>query len=312
MSKLSTTKICVRSPAKINLHLEIIGKREDGYHELAMIMQNIDLSDYIEFENNQIGEIKLNSNSKDLSLNDDNLIIKAANHIKEISKDKELGANIFLKKNIPIGAGLAGGSSNAAATLVGLNKLWDLNLDYETILLLAAKLGSDVPFFVDGGCQFCFGRGEILEKYNSKFDYGVILLKNPNISISTIDTYKKYSKEFCPKYFTETQKTKDIRNDLRINGFNDIKFSEQRIKVKNDLQVIVEKENDSVKKALYLLSNLQNCFSFSMSGSGPTCFALFKNINIATEVFEQNHKMFNNNGFEAWVCKLINSGITFL
>ena len=312
MSKLSTTKICVRSPAKINLHLEIIGKREDGYHELAMIMQNIDLSDYIEFENNQIGEIKLNSNSKDLSLNDDNLIIKAANHIKEISKDKELGANIFLKKNIPIGAGLAGGSSNAAATLVGLNKLWDLNLDYETILLLAAKLGSDVPFFVDGGCQFCFGRGEILEKYNSKFDYGVILLKNPNISISTIDTYKKYSKEFCPKYWTETQKTKDIRNDLRINGFNDIKFSEQRIKVKNDLQVIVEKENDSVKKALYLLSNLQNCFSFSMSGSGPTCFALFKNINIATEVFEQNHKMFNNNGFEAWVCKLINSGITFL
>ena len=312
MSKLSTTKICVRSPAKINLHLEIIGKREDGYHELAMIMQNIDLSDYIEFENNQIGEIKLNSNSKDLSLNDDNLIIKAANHIKEISKDKKLGANIFLKKNIPIGAGLAGGSSNAAATLVGLNKLWDLNLDYETILLLAAKLGSDVPFFVDGGCQFCFGRGEILEKYNSKFDYGVILLKNPNISISTIDTYKKYSQEFCPNYFTETQKTNDIRNELRIKGFSDIKFSKQRIKVKNDLQVIVEKENDSVKKALYLLSNLQNCFSFSMSGSGPTCFALFKNINIATEVFEQNHKMFNNNGFEAWVCKLINSGITFL
>ena len=312
MSKLSTTKICVRSPAKINLHLEIIGKREDGYHELAMIMQNIDLSDYIEFENNQIGEIKLNSNSKDLSLNDDNLIIKAANHIKEISKDKELGANIFLKKNIPIGAGLAGGSSNAAATLVGLNKLWDLNLDYETILLLAAKLGSDVPFFVDGGCQFCFGRGEILEKYNSKFDYGVILLKNPNISISTIDTYKKYSKEFCPKFCTETQKTKDIRNDLRINGFKDNKFLGQRIKVKNDLQVIVEKENDSVKKALYLLSNLQNCFSFSMSGSGPTCFALFKNINIATEVFDQNHKMFNNNGFEAWVCKLINNGITFL
>ncbi len=312
MSKLSTTKICVKSPAKINLHLEIIGKREDGYHELAMIMQNIDLSDYIEFENNQIGEIKLKSDSKDLCLNDDNLIIKAANYIKEISRNKELGANIFLKKNIPIGAGLAGGSSNAAATLIGLNKLWDLDLDYDTILLLSAKLGSDVPFFVEGGCQFCFGRGEILEKYNSKFDYGVILLKNPNISISTVDTYKKYSHEFCPKYFTETEKTNNIRNNLRINGFNDPKLSEKRIKVKNDLQVIVEKENDSVKKALYLLSNLQNCFSFSMSGSGPTCFALFNDINIATEVFEKNHKMFNNNGFEAWVCKLINNGITFL
>jgi 4-diphosphocytidyl-2-C-methyl-D-erythritol kinase len=312
MSKLSTTKICVKSPAKINLHLEIIGKREDGYHELAMIMQNIDLSDYIEFENNQIGEIKLKSDSKDLSLDEDNLIIKAGNYIKDLSKNKELGANIFLKKNIPIGAGLAGGSSNAAATLVGLNKLWDLDLDYETIFLLSAKLGSDVPFFIEGGCQFCFGRGEILEKYSSNFDFGVILLKNPNISISTVDTYKKYSQEFCPKYFTETEKTNKIRNDLRVNGFNDFKLSEQRINVKNDLQVIVERENKSVKKALYLLSNLQNCLSFSMSGSGPTCFALFKNINIATEVFEQNHKMFNNNGFEAWVCKLINNGITFL
>ena len=312
MSKLSTTKICVKSPAKINLHLEIIGKREDGYHELAMIMQNIDLSDYIEFENNQIGEIKLKSDSKDLSLDEDNLIIKAANYIKDLSKNKELGANIFLKKNIPIGAGLAGGSSNAAATLIGLNKLWDLDLDYETIFLLSAKLGSDVPFFIEGGCQFCFGRGEILEKYSSNFDFGVILLKNPNISISTVDTYKKYSQEFCPKYFTETEKTNKIRNDLRVNGFNDFKLSEQRINVKNDLQVIVERENNSVKKALYLLSNLQNCLSFSMSGSGPTCFALFKDINIASEVFEQNHKMFNNNGFEAWVCKLINSGITFL
>ena len=312
MSKLSTTKICVKSPAKINLHLEIIGKREDGYHELAMIMQNIDLSDYIEFENNQIGEIKLKSDSKDLSLDEDNLIIKAANYIKDLSKNKELGANIFLKKNIPIGAGLAGGSSNAAATLVGLNKLWDLDLDYKTIFLLSAKLGSDVPFFIEGGCQFCFGRGEILEKYSSNFDFGVILLKNPNISISTVDTYKKYSQEFCPKYFTETEKTNKIRNDLRVNGFNDFKLSEQRINVKNDLQVIVERENNSVKKALYLLSNLQNCLSFSMSGSGPTCFALFKDINIASEVFEQNHKMFNNNGFEAWVCKLINSGITFL
>ena len=312
MSKLSTTKICVKSPAKINLHLEIIGKREDGYHELAMIMQNIDLSDYIEFENNQIGEIKLKSDSKDLSLDEDNLIIKAANYIKDISKNKELGANIFLKKNIPIGAGLAGGSSNAAATLVGLNKLWALDLDYDTIFILSAKLGSDVPFFIEGGCQFCFGRGEILEKYSSNFDFGVILLKNPNISISTVDTYKKYSQEFCPKYFTETEKTNKIRNDLRVNGFNDFKFSEQRINVKNDLQVIVERENNSVKKALYLLSNLQNCLSFSMSGSGPTCFALFKDINIANEVFEQNYKIFNDNGFEALVCKLINSGITLL
>ena len=312
MTVLPTTKICVKSPAKINLHLEIIGKREDGFHELAMIMQNIDLFDYIEFENNLTGEIVLNSDNTDLSLNQDNLIIKAANYIKEISNNKKLGANIFLKKNIPIGAGLAGGSSNAAATLIGLNKLWNLKLEYETILSLAAKLGSDVPFFINGGSQFCFGRGEILEKYNSEFEYGVILLKNPKISISTAETYKKYSKEFCSNYYIESNKTNAIRNSLRINGFTKQKFSDQMIKVTNDLQVIVEKENDSVRHALYLLSNLKNCFSLSMSGSGPTCFALFKDINIATEVFEQNKNKFNDNGFDSWVCKLINSGITFL
>ena len=312
MAKLSTTKICVKSPAKINLHLEIIGKRKDGYHELAMIMQNIDLSDYLELENNPKGVIKLNSDSNNLSLNNDNLIVKAANYIKELSNNKNLGANIFLKKNIPIGAGLAGGSSNAAATLIGLNKLWNLKLDYETILSLAAKIGSDVPFFVNGGCQFCFGRGEVLEKYYSKFEYGVILLKNPDISISTKDTYKKYSKEFCSKYITESEETNAIRNNLRINGFKDINFPGQMIKIKNDLQSIVEKENDSVKNALNILSRLQNCLSFSMSGSGPTCFALFKDSNKAIEVFEKNHKMFNSNGYEAWVCKLINSGITFL
>ena len=149
MSKVSTTKICVKSPAKINLHLEIIGKRDDGYHELSMIMQNIDLSDYIELENNQEGHIELNSDCQDLSLNNDNLIVKAANKLKEISSNKKLGAKIFLRKNIPIGAGLAGGSSNAAATLVGLNKLWNLKLDYETVLSLSSSLGSDVPFFLN-------------------------------------------------------------------------------------------------------------------------------------------------------------------
>ena len=256
MSRLPTTKICVKSPAKINLHLEVIGKREDGYHELAMIMQNINLFDYLEFENNYIGKIELNSDCNELNLDDDNLILKAAYYIKEISNNKKLGADIFLRKNIPIGAGLAGGSSNAAATLIGLNKLWDLKLDYETILSLSAKLGSDVPFFVNGGCQFCFGRGEILEKYNSTLNYGVILLKNPKISISTADTYKEYSKQFCSNYYTEFEKLNYIRNHLRINGFNDLNSSDQKIKVKNDLQVIVEKENESVSLALLLLSNL--------------------------------------------------------
>ena len=174
MSEFHIDKISVKSPAKINLHLEVIGKRTDGFHELAMIMQNIDLADYFEFENNKDGLIKLKSNCNDLSLDSDNLIIKSANLLKEIA-NINLGANIFLKKNIPIGAGLAGGSSNAAATLVGLNKLWGLNLDNKKIISLSKDLGSDVPFFIEGGIQLCFGRGEILEKSDSKLKYGVLV-----------------------------------------------------------------------------------------------------------------------------------------
>ena len=132
MQDLAKTKIKIKSPAKINLHLEVIGKREDGFHELAMIMQNIDLSDYLEFEINNEGLIKLESDCSDLSLFDDNLIVRSANLLRK-KLNIDYGANIFLRKNIPIGAGLAGGSSNAAATLIGLNKLWDLKLDQETL-----------------------------------------------------------------------------------------------------------------------------------------------------------------------------------
>ena len=181
MQDLTNTKIIIKSPAKINLHLEVIGKREDGFHELAMIMQNIDLSDYLEFEINNEGLIKLESDCNDLSLSDDNLIVKSANLLRKNS-NIDYGANIFLRKNIPIGAGLAGGSSNAAATLIGLNKLWNLNLDQETLCSLASILGSDIPFFINGGTKLCFGRGEILEKLDSNFEYGAILLKNPNVS----------------------------------------------------------------------------------------------------------------------------------
>ena len=308
MSLLSTRKINIKSPAKINLHLEVIGKREDGFHELAMIMQNIDLADYLEFEINQEGSINLKSDCNHLSLDSDNLILKSAYLIKEIS-NIDLGANIFLKKNIPIGAGLAGGSSNAAATLIGLNKLWNLNLDNNALLKLSSSLGSDVPFFINGGSQLCFGRGEILEKLNYKYEYGVLLLKNPNVSISTAETYKKYSNKFIKKVEMTNDLIDNIRNDLRKDSLKDFKIKDKYIKIKNDLQLIVESENESVKQALYLLSNLKNCLTFSMSGSGPTCFALFNDFDNANKALNDNYKLFKKNGFDSWACKILDKGI---
>ena len=143
MQDLAKGKIIIKSPAKINLHLEVIGKREDGFHELAMIMQNIDLSDFLELEINNEGLIKLETDCSELSISNDNLIVKSANLLRK-KLNIEYGANIFLRKNIPIGAGLAGGSSNAAATLIGLNKLWNLNLDNKKLCSLSSKLGSDI------------------------------------------------------------------------------------------------------------------------------------------------------------------------
>ena len=311
MQDLAKTKIIIKSPAKINLHLEVIGKREDGFHELAMIMQNIDLSDYLEFQINNEGLIKLESDCNDLSLSSDNLIVKSANLLRK-KLNIDFGANIFLRKNIPIGAGLAGGSSNAAATLIALNNLWDLNLDQKTLCSLASTLGSDIPFFINGGIQLCFGRGEILEKLDSNFEYGVILLKNRNVSVSTAETYKKYSNRFFDHYLTNNELIEKIRKNLRDNSLQRLNFDNQYMTIKNDLQQIVENENNSVKQALYLLSNLKNCLTFSMSGSGPTCFALFKDIETAKKELTANYKLFRNKGYDSWVCTFLKKGITFI
>ena len=155
----------VIAPAKINLHLEVLGLRQDGFHELAMLMQSIDLFDEIDFTKTNDGSIKLTSNNDELSNQDDNLIIRAAKLLLHAASEKELGALIHLKKNIPIGAGLAGGSSDAAATLVGLNTLWQIGFSPSKLESLAAKLGSDVPFCLAGGTQYCFCRGELLEPH---------------------------------------------------------------------------------------------------------------------------------------------------
>ena len=311
MQDLAKTKINIKSPAKINLHLEVFGKREDGFHELAMIMQNIDLSDFLELEINNEGLIKLETDCSELSISNDNLIVKSANLLRK-KLNIEYGANIFLRKNIPIGAGLAGGSSNAAATLIGLNKLWNLNLDNKKLCSLSSKLGSDIPFFINGGIQLCFGRGEILEKLDSNFEYGVLLLKNPNVSVSTDYTYRKYSRSFCDKYFMSEDKIEKIRKNLRDNGLKRLNFDNEHMIIKNDLQLVVEKENDSVKQALYVLSTLKNCLTYSMSGSGPTCFALFKDVETAKKELNSNHKLFKEKGYDSWVCTLLEKGITFI
>ena len=148
--------IVLEAHAKLNLTLEVIGKRDDGYHETASIMQTLDLADTVTLEPSD--RLELSCSCAELE-SPDNLALKAARLLRKES-GTSLGAAVTIEKRIPVASGLGGGSADAAATLVGLNKMWELGLSNDDLRHLASKLGSDVPFLVEGGTAIALGRGE--------------------------------------------------------------------------------------------------------------------------------------------------------
>ncbi len=182
--------LLVRAPAKINLVLLIAGKREDGYHELETVMAKIDLHDKLLFEPSESGFTLVCRNRPDLSTGPDNLITKTAQAVFD-RIGHPIPVRITLSKKIPIGAGMGGGSSDAAATLLGLNEFASLGLSRETLLEIGATIGSDVNFFLGGPLAFCTGRGEIIREIPEKFSFCAILLL-PNVNVSTKMVYAHY------------------------------------------------------------------------------------------------------------------------
>ena len=309
-SKANDDFLIAEAHAKINLHLEVLGIRTDGFHELAMVMQSINLSDQLKMINSSDHNITLKSNNNEISNGEDNLIIKAANLLKNKVGNTQLGVDIELEKNIPIGAGLAGGSTDAAATLVGLNKLWKLNLKTEELEDLSKEIGSDIPFCISGGRQICFGRGEILEKlkYN-RFDLGLILVKDPSIQVSTPVAYKKYKEQFSHTYLQDDSAFKMKRNMIRSIDWSDKSLFEKRREIQNDLQQTVCPMAPEVQKSLRILSSLPDSRLVSMSGSGPSCFALFPSYYDANKVLKENFNKFEKAGLSAWACSMMTNGV---
>ena len=175
------------APAKINLHLEIIGDRPDNYHELVMIMQSIDLGDTVEIRANGTDEIRVFCQNPEVPLDHTNLAYQAAELLREKYPTQAHnfgGIDIKITKNIPVASGLAGGSTNAAAVLVGINLLWSLGLTQPELRDLGAILGSDVPFCIAGGTAIATGRGEEIEPLPDLSDIWVVLAKYRNLSIS--------------------------------------------------------------------------------------------------------------------------------
>ena len=301
--------ITVTAPAKVNLHLEVLGLRTDGFHELAMVMQSIDLCDRLSVSNTADGQFHFSCDAPELSIADDNLVIRAARLLRARSGFDELGASIHLEKRIPIGAGLAGGSSDGAATLVALNALWGLGQSKRELETLAAELGSDMPFCIAGGTQLCFGRGETLEPLPAPADpLAVLLVKDPTVSVSTPLAYRRCREIRGEGYLSCEHDFEARRQILRQASWVYPIRSGTPPPLRNDLQDVVEPETVAVQTGLRLLNSLKTTLAVAMSGSGPSCFALFKDLASSERALEVLRSNLDQCGLKAWCCALRSEG----
>jgi 4-diphosphocytidyl-2-C-methyl-D-erythritol kinase len=304
-----TATVRVTAPAKINLHLQVLGQRSDGFHELAMVMQSIDLADQLDCSNSADGLIHLSCDQPGLSCGSDNLVMRAAELLRQRSGFNELGAHLHLRKRIPIGAGLAGGSSDGAAALLALNTLWGLGHSQDHLCAMAAELGSDMPFCLAGGIQLCFGRGECLESVPEEAEFlGVVLVKNPSVSVSTPWAYGECRRLKGEHYFIDEQAFAHQRQHLRAAPWLHPVRAAEPPPLRNDLQDVVAPQTASVQTALRLLQDLPGQLRTAMSGSGPSCFALFPNRLDADQALNAARDSFAKAGLDSWSCSFVAHG----
>ena len=299
------SSLSLRAPAKINLHLEVLGLRDDGFHELSMVMQTLDLADELTVESAPAGQVSLRCSDPQLPVDGSNLIVKAAELLRRHCGRPELSAQLSLSKSIPIGAGLAGGSSDGATALLLLNRYWNLQLSAAELQVLAAQLGSDVAFCLQGGTQLCFGRGERLEPIQRVAQPAVLLIKNPNVSVSTPWAYGLCKERLGSSYLNSEVDFEGRRQALRQSPLVGWLQGEQPQlpPLRNDLQQVVASENDSVQKGLALLASAGDPLQVAMSGSGPSLFALYRDQPAAAAAQSALAPALAENGFEHWICQ---------
>jgi len=262
----------IKAYGKVNISLDVVGKREDGYHLLSMIMQNIDLYDEIEVEKQECGII-LECNKSYVPVDNRNLAYKAAEIFKE-RYDIVDGVKINIEKNIPVSAGLAGGSTDAAAVLKVMNKLFNVNATEEELMELGLKLGADIPYCIHGGTALCEGIGEIITPIKPFRDKIVVLVK-PAFGVSTKEVYKNFNLEKVKQH----PKTAEIINAIENDDLNFVASN-----MKNLL------ENVTLRKHKILIKikeemNACGAINSMMSGSGPTVFALCQHYSRAQRVY---------------------------
>lgn len=245
------------APAKINLYLEVINKRQDGYHNIESVMHTVSLCDELEVsESNKIEFVC----DKQVCSPEKNLVYKTAIKLKDkYSVNK--GAKIVLNKKIPTGAGLGGGSSDAAATILALNKIWNLKLSKQELESFASTIGADVPFFLTGGTAKVEGIGDIVTKIDVKNKYHFVLVK-PNFGVSTVEAYSKVK---IP--LTKIKKINKIIETLKLSVLNKDLLKELFF---NSFESTVFADYPEIQKIKNVLNDLGA--TSLMSGSGATVF----------------------------------------
>ena len=269
--------IVIKAMAKVNLGLDVLRRRENGYHDVKMVMQTVNLYDTLTLSKIDEG-IVITTNTGELPLNEDNLIYKAAKLLLEYV-DKKAGVSIHLDKQIPIAAGMAGGSTDAASTLLGINELYNLDLTKEELAEVGVKIGADVPYCIYGGTYLSEGIGEVLTKLPDVPDCYVVIAK-PGIGVSTKYVYENLHIETVEKH-------PDI--DGMIDAIKTGSLDGVTEKMENVLETVTIKrypEIETMKKCL-LENGAENAL---MSGSGPTVFGIFKEEKIAKQALSKLQK----------------------
>ncbi len=251
------------APAKLNLFLHVVGRRQDGYHLLQTVFRFLDFSDQLSFRSRADGIIKLNNPIAGVP-EDKDLCVRAAMLLKQQTGTKQ-GVDIFLQKRIPMGGGLGGGSSDAATTLLALNQLWEVNLSKDQLLELGLQLGADVPVFIFGQNAFAEGIGEKLAPIELPPAWYLILVPPVQVSTAEIFASKELTRNTIP---------------IKIPPFSVWQGQ-------NDLELVVCRAYPEVARCLEWLKRLENTTIAAMSGSGACVFAEFATELAARTAFEQ-------------------------
>mgnify|MGYP000280412674 FL=1 len=262
----------VKAFAKINLCLDVLRRKEDGYHEVEMVMTNVDIADVLEIKELEEKKILLKSDNKDLAMDETNLIYKAIVLLqKEAGKD--FGIELSLEKNIPMEAGMAGGSADAAATLKAVNELFKLNISKDRLMELGASLGADIPFCIMGGTALASGIGEKLKSLKPLPKMKILIAK-PNTGLSTKKVYESLDIENLNKSGFRHRDVKEMVSVIESDKDEKTKIKEIADSLNNILELPSVKLLpfiEDIKKTM--MDN--NCLGCLMSGSGTAVFGIF-------------------------------------